>query len=163
MMPSCASSHFSESRIVQKDKGSLALLGILDRPREGQPTDVQRLFSMFPSGLPGIALLLLRVSVAIPVLIHCYLRRDAMAVMVLAVLLLLAIAVIVGFVTPIVAFMTMAFQVGGSWNLGVSNMAFVTISILNALALMLLGPGAYSLDALRFGRRIVDLPSDDNK
>jgi uncharacterized membrane protein YphA (DoxX/SURF4 family) len=86
-----------------------------------------------------------------------------MAVMVLAVLLLLAIAVIVGFVTPIVAFMTMAVQVGGSWSLGVSNMAFVTISILNALALMLLGPGAYSLDALRFGRRIVDWPSDDNK
>jgi uncharacterized membrane protein YphA (DoxX/SURF4 family) len=83
--------------------------------------------------------------------------------MVLAVLLLLAIAVIVGFVTPIVAFMTMAVQVGGSWNLGVSNTAFVTISILNALALMLLGPGAYSLDALRFGRRIVDLPSGDNK
>jgi hypothetical protein len=25
----------------------------------------------------------------------------------------------------------------------------------------LLGPGAYSFDALRFGRRIVDLPPDD--
>jgi hypothetical protein len=34
---------------------------------------------------------------------------------------------------------------------------------LNALALMLLGPGAYSLDALRFGRRVVDLPSGDDK
>ena len=127
------------------------------------PTDVQRLFSMFPSGLPGIALLLLRVSVSFPVLLHCYARRDAMAVMVLAFFLLLAIAVIVGFVTPIVAFMAMAVQLGGPWGLGVSSTGFVTISILNALALMLLGPGAYSLDALRFGRRVVDLPPGDDK
>jgi hypothetical protein len=163
MMPSYASGNLSGSQIVQKDKVSLALLGIFDRPRRGQPTDVQRLFSMFPSGLPGIALLLLRVSVACPVLLHCYARRDAMAVMLLAVFFLLAIAVIVGFFTPIVAFMAMAVQLGGPWDLGISSTGFVTISILNALALMLLGAGAYSLDALRFGRRVVDLPSGDDK
>jgi hypothetical protein len=163
MMPNYISGNLSGSKIVRKDKVSLALLGIFDRPREGQPTEVQRLFSMFPSGLPGIALLLLRVSVAFPVLLHCYARRDAMAVMVLAAFLLLAIAVIVGFVTPIVAFMTMAVQLGGPWDLGASSTGFVTISILNALALMLLGPGAYSLDALRFGRRVVDWPSGDDR
>ena len=81
----------------------------------------------------------------------------------LVVFLLLAIAVIVGFVTPIVAFMTMAVQLGGPWDLGVSSTGFVTISILDALALMLLGAGAYSLDALRFGRRVVDLPTGDDK
>ena len=118
MIPSYASGNLSGSQIVQKDKVRLALLGIFDRPRQGQPTDVQRLFSMFPSGPPGIALLLLRVSVAFPVLLHCYARRDAMAVMVLAVFFL--------------------------------------------LALMLLGPGAYSLDAMRFGRRVVVLPSGDD-
>jgi hypothetical protein len=47
-----------DRRIIQKDKVSLALLGIFDRLREGHPTDVQQLLSMFPSGLPGIALLL---------------------------------------------------------------------------------------------------------
>jgi uncharacterized membrane protein YphA (DoxX/SURF4 family) len=83
--------------------------------------------------------------------------------MALAVFLLPAIAVIVGFVTPIVAFITVAVQLGGASDIGVSSAGFVTISILNALALMLLGPGAYSLDALRFGRRVVDLPSGDDK
>ncbi|HWY46913.1 MAG TPA: hypothetical protein VNX70_06000 [Bryobacteraceae bacterium] len=83
--------------------------------------------------------------------------------MVLAFFVLLAIAVIVGFVTPIVAFMAMAAQLGGPWDLGVSSTGFVTISILNGLALMLLGPGAYSLDALRFGRRVVDLPTGEDK
>jgi len=163
MLPVHASGNFSGSKIVQKDKVSLALLGIFDRPRQGQPTVVQRLFSMFPSGLPGIALLLLRVSVAFPLLLHCYVRRDAIAAMALAVFLLPAIAVIVGFVTPIVAFITVAVQLGGASDIGVSSAGFVTISILNALALMLLGPGAYSLDALRFGRRVVDLPSGDDK
>jgi uncharacterized membrane protein YphA (DoxX/SURF4 family) len=86
-----------------------------------------------------------------------------MEAMLLAVFLLLAIAVIVGFVTPIVAFMALPVQLGGAWDLGVSSTGFFIISILNALALMLLGPGAYSLDALRFGRRVVDLPSGDDK
>jgi hypothetical protein len=84
-----------------------------------------------------------------------------MAVMVLAVLLLLAIAGIVGLFTPIVAFMAMVAQFGGSWDLGVSSTGFVTISILNALALMLPGSSAYPLDALRFGRRVVYFASDD--
>jgi hypothetical protein len=34
------------------------------------------------------------------------------------------------------------------------------IAILNALALALIGPGAYSIDARRFGRRIVVLPPE---
>jgi hypothetical protein len=124
---------------------------------------MQRLVYKFPSGLQGIALLLLRVSVAFPVLLHCYARLDVIAIMLLPFLSVLAMALFVGVVTPIVAIMAMAVQLGGPWNLGVSGTVFVTISILNALALMLLGPGAYSLDALRFSDRVVNLPSGDDK
>ena len=116
---------------------------------------------MFPSGLPGIALLLLRLSVASTVLLHGYARREVLAVAALAGFLLLAMALIVGFLTPIVTLLVMAVQFAGPWGLGMTNTGFVTVSILNALALALLGPGAYSFDALRFGRRVVDLPSDD--
>jgi hypothetical protein len=117
---------------------------------------------MFPSGLPGIALLLLRVSVAFTVLLYGYARREVLAVMVLASLLLLAVTLLVGFLTPIVALLATAVQCAGPWGPSISNTGFVTISILNALALTLLGPGAYSFDALRFGRRVVNLPSGDD-
>jgi len=116
---------------------------------------------MFPPGLPGIALLLLRLSVAFTVLLHGCARREVLAVAALAGFLLLAMALIVGFLTPIVALLVMAVQFAGPWGLGMTNTGFVTVSILNALALALLGPGAYSFDALRFGRRVVDLPSND--
>ena len=83
--------------------------------------------------------------------------------MVLGGFVLLAIVLIVGFLTPIVALLAMAVQFAGPWYLGISNTGLVTISILNALALALLGPGAYSFDALRFGRRVVNLPSGDDE
>src|SRR5688572_13234570 len=38
---------------------------------------VQRLFSMFPPGLPGLALLLLRTSVASSLLLESYVHRGA--------------------------------------------------------------------------------------
>ena len=128
---------------------------------KGSLTGVQRLFSMFPPGLPGTALLLLRLSVAFTVLLHGYARREVLAFAALAGFLLLAMALIVGFLTPIVALLVMAVQFAAPWGLGMTNTGFVTVSILNALALALLGPGAYSFDALRFGRRVVDLPFDD--
>ena len=96
------------------------------------------------------------------VLLHGYARREVLAVVALAGFLLLAIALIVGFLTPIVALLAMAVQFAGPWGLSVTNTGFVTVSILNALALTFLGPGAYSFDALRFGRRVVDLSSGDD-
>jgi hypothetical protein len=121
---------------------------------------MQRLFSMFPSGLPGIALLILRTSVAMTVLLHGYSQRQELAAWLLACFLLLAITLIAGFLTPILALLSAAVQFIGPWAATMSTSGLLVVSILNALALALLGPGAYSLDAVRFGRRVVDLPSD---
>jgi hypothetical protein len=57
----------------------------------------------------------------------------------------------------------MAVQFVGSWSGGMPILGFVALSILNPLALALLGPGAYSFDAVRFGRRVVELPSEDEE
>lgn len=121
------------------------------------------MFSMFPSGLPGFALLLLRISVALTLLLHGYTRREELAAVALASVLLLAIALVVGFLTPIVALLAMAVQFVGPWRGGMPILGFVALSILNALALALLGPGAYSFDAVRFGRRVVELPPEDEE
>jgi uncharacterized membrane protein YphA (DoxX/SURF4 family) len=118
---------------------------------------------MFPQGLPGIALVLLRVSVALTVLHHVYVRQETLPAWLLATLLLLAAMLVVGFLTPILALLALAVQLITAPGLALPNGVVVTASILNALALALLGPGAYSLDALRFGRRVVDLPSAENQ
>lgn len=117
---------------------------------------------MFPAGLPGIALLILRTSVAITVLLHGYSQREELAAWVLACLLLLAVTLVAGFITPILALLAVAVQFIGPWP-PVSNSGLLVVSILNALALALLGPGAYSFDAARFGRRVVGLHSENDE
>jgi putative oxidoreductase len=125
--------------------------------------DVQRLFSMFPPGFPGIALLLLRVSVALTVLLEGYMRQEGLPVWLVAASLLLAILLIAGFVTPILAILAMVVQLAGAFQGSWPTRILVAILSLNALALALLGPGAYSVDALRFGRRVVDLSAGEDE
>jgi uncharacterized membrane protein YphA (DoxX/SURF4 family) len=125
--------------------------------------DVQRLFSMFPPGLPGIALALLRVSVALTVLLQGYTQREGLPLWLTAASLLLAVLLTAGFLTPILAILTMVVQLVVAFQGPLPIRAFATVLALNALALALLGPGAYSLDALRFGRRVVRLSAGEDE
>jgi putative oxidoreductase len=118
---------------------------------------------MFPPGLPGIALVLLRVSVALTVLLQGYAQREALPAWVTAVSLLLSILLLAGFLTPILAVLTMVVQSVAVFHAPLPMRAFVAVLVLNALALALLGPGAYSLDALRFGRRVVRLSTGEDE
>jgi hypothetical protein len=118
---------------------------------------------MFPLGLPGLALLLLRVSVALTLLVSLYIREQELAAGLLAVAWLLAILLVVGFLTPFVSVIAVAAQLLSLSGLTGPLEGVIGVSALNAVALALLGPGAYSIDASRFGRRVVDLPSDDDE
>jgi len=115
---------------------------------------------MFPPGLPGLALLLLRISVAIALLLDNYAHRDALPGWVHAIVILISLVISVGYLTPIVAAAALAVHVSISVALGLSvdGGALALIVSLDAVALALLGPGAYSLDSRRFGRRLVVLP-----
>lgn len=119
---------------------------------------VQRLFSMFPRGLPGLALLLLRASVAIALLLENYGHRQELSGWIQGVTILLSFALCAGYLTPMVALMGFVLH-GLIWSdLGAGNTVAAIIVALDAMALALLGPGAYSLDSYLFGRRVVVLP-----
>jgi uncharacterized membrane protein YphA (DoxX/SURF4 family) len=64
----------------------------------------------------------------------------------------------VGYLTPILALVVLATHLSPPHA---GDPSFIIV--FNAVALCLLGPGAYSIDALRFGRRIVEIDSGDNQ
>jgi hypothetical protein len=115
---------------------------------------------MFPPGLPGLALLLLRASVAIALLLDDYAHREALPDWVHVPVILVSLVISVGYLTPIVAAAALACHAFIWLTAGADLGAAVTALVfaLDALSLALLGPGAYSLDSRRFGRRLVVLP-----
>jgi hypothetical protein len=113
---------------------------------------------MFPPGLPGLALLLLRESVAVAAVAASYSQGDAPAMASHAGAIVIAMILSVGFATPLVVTADLALHASIWINNGVDNVALVGIVVSDAIALALLGPGAYSIDCYRFGRRVVVLP-----
>lgn len=114
---------------------------------------------MFPQGLPGLALLLLRFSVASSLLVESYIHRGALESWIEGAAILISLALSVGYLTPLAAVTALVFQ-GLLWfglGVGVDSATVTIIFSLDALALALLGPGAYSVDSRRFGRRLVVL------
>jgi hypothetical protein len=63
----------------------------------------------------------------------------------------------VGALTPLAAVAAAGLQFAEAGNVAMTG-AGIGSAILDALALAVLGPGAYSLDSLRFGRRVIVLP-----
>ncbi|MBB5060898.1 putative membrane protein YphA (DoxX/SURF4 family) [Granulicella aggregans] len=121
---------------------------------------MQRLFSIFPSGTAGTALLLLRVLVAILVLVdgsaHWALITSFWigAVFVLPAALLCA-----GLLTPYVASLGLLILAGVLVLSPNSDAFHLSCAILTCVVLALLGPGAYSFDARLFGRRVLTVSS----
>lgn len=122
---------------------------------------MQRLFSMFPPGWPGLGLLLLRVSVAVPILLDSYGNRNELPGWARIALVVLSATLSVGFLTPMVAVFALAVRLVSLISVNDGSEQAVCMTMLSALALAMLGPGAYSVDAVRFGRRVVVLPPHD--
>jgi hypothetical protein len=124
---------------------------------------MRRLFGTFPTGAPGCGLVLLRVVAALS------LQADASGNLVLTqhasipgvASILLSLALLVGLFTPVVALLAAAVETA---MLGASAPASIALMLQGpviCLALALLGPGSYSLDARLFGSRVVVLHASD--
>lgn len=114
---------------------------------------------MFPPGLPGVGLLLMRASVAVALLFEHYASRGLLSTWILVAVILLSLAISVGYFTPIATIVGLLFHALIWFRLGGENLTMTAIVFLDAVALTLLGPGGYSIDAYRFGRRVVVLPA----
>ena len=121
---------------------------------------MQKLFSMFPRGAPGLALLLLRLFVGAVLVSDAVTAVPALNVVLACVLVACALAVVVGVTTPIAAVLAALIEMIALNGHSIALHAFAPIVIGVSLALM--GPGAYSLDARMFGRRLLEFGPDVN-
>jgi uncharacterized membrane protein YphA (DoxX/SURF4 family) len=131
---------------------------------------LQRAFSGFPTGYPGLALLLLRLVVGGAASLQAWLLITAnhgavnSSVVVALLAFVVGLALIVGFMTPIASVLLSAgglllmvdSSVPGHLLLFESGMARLEFIVMSA-ALISLGPGALSLDARLYGRREIEM------
>jgi uncharacterized membrane protein YphA (DoxX/SURF4 family) len=133
---------------------------------------LQRVFSTFPDGLPGAGLLLLRSTAGIALLIQgsaYFVDRYNFGLLTMAIAfatIVISALLLIGYLTP--------FAAGLAGLVSISNVfpwfpaptpdlfeARVAALLATAIvtALVCLGPGAFSLDARRFGRREIVIPT----
>ena len=109
---------------------------------------------MFPQGGPGVALFILRVSVTAFLVIIAAHYDGPYYGLVLGAVLLTSISLLIGFLTPFFCVIASVFVIGNLIVNPAAASVICVIAIANTVALGLLGPGAYSLDAKMFGRHV---------
>jgi len=122
---------------------------------------LQRLFSTFAGGLPGLGLLLQRLVTgsALVESALCHLTASAQSVMLLPQLAVLGagILLIVGLWTPVIGSIIVILEMG-SLLVGSGDPWIPVLLATLGITLALIGPGAWSVDARIFGRRQISLP-----
>ena len=122
---------------------------------------MQRLFSTFANGWPGIGLLIQRLLIGTALLHYGTVHVEQslnVAIFVHAVIEVIAgILLVVGLWTPTTGALAAVTEV---WNICSHSGDLWMAIILSALAasIAMIGPGAWSVDARIFGRKHMDIP-----
>ena len=120
---------------------------------------MQRLFSTFPQGPPGVGLVLVRAAVAIPLVqqaIVGLLNASPSAPLGL-VAAGAALLLLVGLWTPVAGVLVAVAELGLAASHPAEPWTSVHFATVGA-ALAMLGPGAWSVDARLFGRKQIQIP-----
>jgi uncharacterized membrane protein YphA (DoxX/SURF4 family) len=129
------------------------------------------MFTTFPGEWPGVGLLLLRTAVggfSISLGLECLLHSQAslQTGMAASGLVLCGSLLLIGYLTPLAAGMVAMICAGSAFSWLPAGLAgapgerwTAVLRVAFALAVLCLGPGAFSLDARLFGRREIIFPS----
>jgi hypothetical protein len=115
---------------------------------------------MFPAGAPGVALLMLRFSLAVAIFdtgAGCL--KSPLSLLLCLALAVLSLLLSIGVLTPIVSVLACLFEFASLFLFAHTDGRYMVLTSVNAAAIALLGPGAYSLDARLFGRRVIFFPA----
>jgi hypothetical protein len=118
---------------------------------------MRHIFFAFPAGAPGVALVLFRISAAVWITGaggRMFIPDDRMNWL----SLLASFGFVVGVPTRVISGTCAVFAVLVTIRSPAYPLACSGAFVLSMLALTLIGPGAYSVDALLFGRRTVRFP-----
>jgi uncharacterized membrane protein YphA (DoxX/SURF4 family) len=129
-------------------------------------------FAIFPDGLPGVGLLLLRASAGVVLISSGMIQFVAGQEARVLTLMLAMLSLVCGLLLLFGLFNGLACSLSALISFGVI-LALIPVPVLTvasakvsavftaviAIALLCLGPGAYSLDARRHGRREIIIPA----
>lgn len=126
---------------------------------------MQRLFSTFPNSMPGVALLLLRWALGIPLIADGYVglweSPEPAALLMLCARLIGGGLICAGLWTPVIAILVAILELWAAFAVGNVGDAHVLRGIV-ALSLATIGPGAWSVDARIFGRKRFNFDAADD-
>ena len=121
---------------------------------------MQRLFSTFPSGWPGAGLLVLRLAAGIPLLLGGGSESRGVPEATLFVVHMAAIGagifLLVGLWTPFVGALQAMLELWIVLSRGAGDGIHLLLAALG-VSLIMLGPGAWSIDAQLFGRKRIEI------
>jgi hypothetical protein len=116
---------------------------------------------MFPAGAAGIALLILRFAVAGMMVESSIINAEPAILSLKSLLTIAAVCLLcIGLFTPATCVLPIVLEAASVPQLSGVAVANTALSVAVTTSLLLLGPGAYSVDSRLFGRRLLTSSSE---